>query len=95
MKISAEFDWHKTGSEIWDIAIVTDEGEALLSEGGARSVVNGDEIHAGPDQEYPELYVRFAEFIANNEIEVDLSPMRHVADVFTLGRRIEVEPFDW
>jgi D-galactose 1-dehydrogenase len=93
--VSAEFDWRQEGPQTWDIRLVTDDGEALLSDGGARLTVGGLEVAAGPDREYPGLYARFAALLDSAGSEVDLSPMRHVADAFTLGRRVAVEPFDW
>lgn len=94
-EVSAVFDWRQEGPQSWDIRLVTDKGEAVLSEGGARLTVDGQDLAAGPDREYPGLYARFAELLDAGESEVDLSPMRHVADAFTLGRRIAVAPFDW
>lgn len=97
--VTAEFDWLKTGAPEWDIRIETDTGNAVLSEGGARLSIDGAE--AGPvdspelQGEYPVLYARFAELLAAGQSEVDLSPMRHVADAFTLGRRSNAPPFDW
>ncbi|WP_425531564.1 hypothetical protein [Chromohalobacter nigrandesensis] len=48
------------------------------------------------DAEYPGLYARFAELIANGESDVDVAPLRHVADAFLLGQRVEVGAFhEW
>ena len=65
----------------------------LLSHGGARLAVNGQVVHAEPEQEYPELYRHFARLVRAGESDVDLAPLRHVADAFMLGRRVVVEPF--
>ena len=43
--------------------------------------------------EYPAIYRRFVELIANGVSDVELSPLVHVADAFMLGRRRDVEPF--
>jgi D-galactose 1-dehydrogenase len=43
--------------------------------------------------EYPALYARMAELLRDGASDVDLSPMVLVADAFTLGRRLTVEPF--
>jgi D-galactose 1-dehydrogenase len=94
-EVRAVLDWRQQGRQSWDIRILTDTGEALLAEGGARLTVDGLERAAGPDREYPNLYARFAELLRTGAGDTDLSPMRHVADAFTLGRRIAVEPFDW
>jgi D-galactose 1-dehydrogenase len=44
--------------------------------------------------EYPAMYRRFIELIANGVSDVDLSPLVHVADAFMLGRRRDVEAFE-
>ena len=93
--VTAEFDWLEQGPPTWTIEIETAEGNARLTEGGARfQPDDGPEI-AGEDREYRRLYARFAKLIDAGESEVDLSPMRHVADAFTLGKRIEAPTFDW
>lgn len=98
-EVTARFDWLKDGSPEWDMHFQTDDGYALLGEGGARLTINGVEAGTvdGPELrgEYPALYARFAELLDAGQSEADLSPMRHVADAFTLGRRVTVAPFDW
>lgn len=93
--VTAEFDWLEQGPPRWNIEIETEGASAVLSEGGARLTVDGTERAAGPDAEYSALYARFAALIAEGRSEVDLAPMRHVADAFTLGRRVAVAPFHW
>ena len=93
--VTAAFDWLEQGDPKWNISLVTEEGSALLSEGGARlSIEGGDEV-SGPDREYPGLYDRFAQLVRDGASDVDLSPMRHVADAFTMGRRLAAAPFEW
>ena len=91
--VTAEFDWRQEGDQTWTIRIDTDAGEALLEDGGARFSAEGQSIFAGPDHEYAALYARFAELIRAGASDVDLSPMIHVADAFTLGRRHATDPF--
>lgn len=93
--ISAAFDWRQEGEQSWDIHIQTEQGNATLSEGGACFTVDDKEVGRGIDQEYRHLYARFATLVAQKSIDVDLSPMTHVADAFTLGRRLAVDPFNW
>lgn len=93
--VTAAFDWLEEGPPKWDIHIQTDDGDATLSRGGARLSMDGREITAGPDEEYPALYARFADLVATGSCDVDLAPMIHVADAFTLGRRVTVAAFDW
>lgn len=93
--VTAAFDWLEQGPPTWTIEIETRQGTATLSEGGARfQPENGAEI-AGEDAEYRRLYKRFAELIESGASDVDLSPMRHVADAFTLGRRVVAPAFEW
>lgn len=95
-EVTAAFDWLKDGAPEWDIHIETDASYALLSEGGARLTVDGVEadLPEAPG-EYPALYARFAALLAAGDSDTDLAPLRHVADAFTLGRRITAAPFDW
>jgi D-galactose 1-dehydrogenase len=93
LDLVAEFDWRQTGRQSWDIVAATDAGEMVLSEGGARLSVDGRVLHAQPEREYPALYERFAGIIRAGQSDVDLAPLRHVADVFMLGRRKVVEAF--
>ncbi|OAP40573.1 galactose 1-dehydrogenase [Sinorhizobium glycinis] len=93
LDVSAEFDWRQTGKQSWDIVAETEAGEMVLSEGGAKLAVDGKIVHDEPEQEYPMLYRRFAEIIKEGRSDVDLSPLRHVADAFMLGRRKFVEEF--
>ncbi|MFB2551142.1 Gfo/Idh/MocA family protein [Ensifer soli] len=90
---TAEFDWRQTGKQSWDIIAATEAGEMVLSEGGAKLSVDGKSVHEEPEAEYPALYRRFAEIIAAGRSDVDLAPLRHVADAFMLGRRKFVDAF--
>ena len=97
-EVSADFDWRQDGDQHWTIEAETDDGLLRLTNGGADLHINGDQI--APSQtgttlegEYPRLYANMARLVARGEIDMDLSPMRHVADAFTLGRRNLVEPF--
>ncbi|MBB4003517.1 MAG: Gfo/Idh/MocA family oxidoreductase [Aurantimonas endophytica] len=89
----AIFDWRQTGPQTWDIAVETDEGKLVLSAGGATLAIDGAVVSEAPEAEYDGIYARFAELIAKRQSDVDISPLRHVADAFMLGRRQIVEPF--
>ncbi len=93
--VTADFDWRQTGPQTWDIEVDTPKGAIALRMGGNRLEVGG--VHqTGEDStmgEYPALYARMAELVREGRSEVDLSPMVHVADALTLGRRVETEAF--
>ncbi|MES2433512.1 MAG: Gfo/Idh/MocA family oxidoreductase [Pseudomonadota bacterium] len=95
--VTADFDWRQTGPQTWDIEVETDQGPMALRMGGNVLEIGG---HAAGGEntimgEYPALYARMAELVAQGASEVDLAPMVHVADALTLGRRIETEAFDF
>jgi len=93
LPVRAEFDWRQTGKQSWDIVAETAAGRMVLAEGGAKLSVDGALAFAEPEQEYPLLYRRFAEIIKAGKSDVDLAPLRHVADAFMLGKRKFVDAF--
>lgn len=93
--VGAAFNWLEPGEPKWNIELETTNGTALISEGGACFAPEGGETVKGEDREYTRLYKRFVDLVNRGESEVDLSPMRHVADAFTLGKRVVAPAFDW
>jgi D-galactose 1-dehydrogenase len=94
LPIHAEFDWRQTGAPTRDIHIETEAGRLTLASSGRRLVHDDRTLVDEPKVEYPAIYRRFIELIANGVSDVDLSPLVHVADAFMLGRRRDVEPFE-
>ena len=93
LSLTADFDWRQTGPQSWDIFADTDAGAMVLSEGGRKLSIDGRLVHEEPEREYPRLYERFAEIVKAGHSDVDLAPLRHVADAFMLGKRNVVEAF--
>ncbi len=91
--VAMELDWLQTGPQSWDILADTEAGAVVLSAGGAKLTVDGETVHEEPETEYPMLYKRFAEIVGAGESDVDLAPLRHVADAFMLGKRKAVDAF--
>jgi len=94
LPITAEFDFRQTGPQSWDIVIDTDRGPLTLSSGGKRLVAGGEVLVDAANAEYRGLYRRFIELAATGTSDVDLAPLRLVADAFLLGRRKTVESFE-
>jgi D-galactose 1-dehydrogenase len=92
--IAAEFDFRQTGPQSWDILVETDGGPLKLSAGGARLVAGGEVLVDAAEAEYRGLYRRFVELTSTGTSDVDLTPLRLVADAFMLGRRQIVEAFE-
>ncbi|AWM00432.1 Gfo/Idh/MocA family protein [Bradyrhizobium amphicarpaeae] len=93
LPVTAEFDFRQTGPQSWDIVVETEQGRMTLSGGGRHMAIEGKTVAEAPDEEYRELYRRFVALAATGASDVDLAPLRLVADAFLLGRRIVVEPF--
>ena len=92
--VTAAFDFLHEGPQQWDIVVDTDGGRLTLRMGGSVLEVDG-RVSEAPDAEYAGLYGRFAELVRSRSSEVDVTPMRLVADAFLLGRRTIVPAFAW
>ncbi|MFD1786329.1 Gfo/Idh/MocA family protein [Sphingomonas floccifaciens] len=92
--IAADFDWRQTGPQTWDIVVETDAGMLRLAEGGNRLFVDGVERPLPAEGEYPALYARFARLVADGRSDVDVAPLRLVADAFLAGRRTATAAFE-
>jgi len=93
--IRVELDFLQTGPQSWDIEVDTEDGALKLTQGGAKLWIDGQLRREGPDREYPGLYGAFARLIADGASDVDVSPLRHVADAFLLAERRVAPAFDW
>ncbi|MGQ9366249.1 Gfo/Idh/MocA family protein [Azospirillum sp. ST 5-10] len=91
--VTADFDWRQEGPPTWEIRAEAADGELLLSGGGRRLAIDGTPVVDAPDTEYAGIYARFAELLAAGRSDVDLAPLRLVADAFLIGRRVTVAPF--
>lgn len=96
-EVTADFDWRQTGEQTWSIEAETDSGSMRLIEGGARLEIDGARVSpkaaVSARGEYPRLYEKMTALVDGGRSDVDLSPMRHVADAFTLGSREHVAAF--
>ncbi len=88
LPISAEFDFRQTGPQSWDIVADTDWGRMTLPGGGARMAVDGKVVAEAPGRR------NIADSIGASSSsprpaasDVDLAPLRLVADAFLLGKR--------
>lgn len=97
--VSAEFDWRQEGEQLWRINIETDDGTACLSEGGHKLEIDGKIVEGGASgisaiqHEYRSLYAEMSRLVKAGKSDVDLAPLRHVADAFMLGNRKIVDAF--
>lgn len=94
LDVHAEFDWRQTGKQSWDIIITTEAGVLRMADGGAKLWLDDVAQELGDEGEYPSLYRHFAGLVQSGKSDVDLSPLRHVADAFMLGKRKVVDAFE-
>ncbi|WP_299811708.1 Gfo/Idh/MocA family oxidoreductase [uncultured Roseibium sp.] len=94
-RMTADFDWRQEGPQTWNIEIETDRGSASLSLGGERLEIDGKLVKQGANHEYANLYARMAALVKAGESDMDLSPMIHVCDAFSLGKRVVTAPFHY
>ena len=92
--IDTVFDWRQTGPQTWDIAVETDKGSLLLSEGGNTLRLDGEVQMKAPDEEYPSMYRRFVDLGETRAIDADTAPLRLVADAFLCGRHCPTASFE-
>lgn len=93
--VDAEFDFLQTGEQTWDIEVETDAGLLRLREGGSVLELPGAAPVRGPNQEYARLYRTFAGLIRRGESDVDLRPLRLVADAFMVAERRTAPAFEF
>ncbi len=93
--IAMDLDFRQEGPQSWDIAVETDAGTLILAKGGGELSLPDGETPVGTalHGEYPGLYARFAEIVRAGTSDVDVAPIRLVADAFLRGRHIPVDPF--
>jgi D-galactose 1-dehydrogenase len=91
--IAAEFDFRQTGPQTWDIALEAEEGRLVLSEGGGKLAIDSAPQATALAGEYPAMYRRFVELVGRGAMDVDLAPLRLVADAFLCARYRQAEAF--
>ena len=93
--LTCSLDWRRSDGEEWTITVRTKDGaDLVLSDGGARLAVDGVDRQGSGIGEYPDIYRRFVELIDERRSDVDVRPLRLVADCLLVGSREAVEPVD-
>ena len=93
--LAVRLDFLKTGDQQWTIDVDTDSGKLRLSEGGAVCTIDGVAMETEPTGEYPRLYHRFRQLVAERRSDVDLNPLRIVADALLVAETIRTDSFDF
>ena len=86
--LRCSLDFRRTSGEEWTIRLVTDDGQSIeLRDGGGALWVDGVERTTHGVGEYPEIYRCFADLIGEGRSQVDVTPLRLVADCLLVARR--------
>ncbi|TWC24805.1 galactose 1-dehydrogenase [Pseudomonas sp. SJZ085] len=93
LDIRAEFDFDHGQDELWSIEIRCAEGTLRLDNGGALLSIDGVRQAVSEEGEYAAVYRHFQQLITDKACDLDLQPLRLVADSFFVGSRTLVEPF--
>ncbi len=94
--VDGQFDWRVSGSEEWNIDFETDQGLLQVKDGGAILVVDGHKLDLPPYSEHGEyeaIYADFAQLVYGGNSDVDLQPLKLVADAFLLAKHEQVSAF--
>jgi D-galactose 1-dehydrogenase len=86
--IRVELDFLQTGQQTWSLLIEAQSGERLsMHLGGAKLEIDGALVLEEKEAEYPGLYAHFAKLIGAHQSDIDLEPLRLVADCALVGKR--------
>lgn len=93
LTVRAGFDFDHGQDELWSIEIRCAEGVLRLDNGGALLSIDGVQQAVSEEGEYAAVYRHFQQLITDKASDMDLQPLRLVADSFFVGSRTLVEPF--
>ena len=92
--LAVDLDFRDDDAPQWTIELDTDGGMLALRDGGATLVIDGTVHHEERSGEYADVYRRFATLAADGRSEIDVRPLRLVADAFLLARATVAERFE-
>ncbi|HEX8586865.1 Gfo/Idh/MocA family oxidoreductase [Pseudomonas sp.] len=93
VRVDAELDFDHSVNEQWSIELHSDEGVMRLDAGGAQVSIDGVTQGVSEEGEYPAMYGHFARLIDAGKSDLDLQPLRIVADSFFVGSKETVAAF--
>ncbi|WP_296261728.1 MULTISPECIES: Gfo/Idh/MocA family protein [unclassified Pseudomonas] len=93
VQVRAEFDFDHGDDELWRIELHSEQGLLQLDAGGASISIDGVTQSVSEEGEYPAMYRYFAQLVADRQSDLDLQPLRIVADSFFVGNTRAVAEF--
>jgi len=93
LDVRAEFDFDHGHDELWSIEVRCAEGVLRLDNGGALLSIDGVRQTVSEEGEYAAVYRHFQQLIGTKASDLDVQPLRLVADSIFVGSRVAVEAF--
>jgi D-galactose 1-dehydrogenase len=93
LPVTADLDFDHGHNELWRIEFHAEGSVLRLDQGGAALSIDGVAQRLPEEGEYPALYRHFQHLMAAGGRDMDVQPLRLVADSFFAGERLTVEPF--
>jgi predicted dehydrogenase len=91
-EVTAAFDWRQTGAQIWRIELEAGAETFVFQQGAEQEA----RLPAGStvlSAEYHAMYRHFDHLVRAGKSDVDLTPLKIVADAFLKGRIEQTDPF--
>jgi D-galactose 1-dehydrogenase len=92
--VTAAFDWRQTGPQIWKITFEAGDDRFDFVQGGDDAANTSQGEESGLSHEYRAMYRRFVSLVQDGQSDVDLAPLRLVADAFMRGKIEQTNPFE-
>lgn len=93
LPVTADLDFDHGHDELWRIELDAGDSVLRLDQGGAALSIDGHRQTLPAEAEYPAMYRHFQQLIASGTCDMDVQPLRLVADSFFAGERVLVEAF--
>lgn len=91
--VQVDLDFDHSDNELWRIELQSDQSVMRLDNGGAVVSIDGMSQTVSEEGEYPVMYRHFAQLIADGRSDLDLQPLRVVADSFFVGSKETVAAY--
>lgn len=92
--VAVSFDWRQTGPQTWRIDFEAEDDRFVFAQGGENAAHLTDDSLSALAPEYRAMYRHFVGLVRDGRSDVDLAPLRIVADAFLRGQIDIVDRFE-
>lgn len=93
--ITAAFDWRQTGAQTWEIVVESEDDRFVFAQGSEVGADCAPDAESALAEEYRAMYAHFVGLVRSGQSDVDLAPLKLVADSFLRGQTVTTDAFDW